>query len=161
MADCADLDHWPQGEAEIDGILECGEPERVEPSGEHADLLVDQAVGHLSAARSFIDQHPPSSLALTYDAPRKAMTAARAQQGLRPTTTGGHLAVQEALEAQLGPNVRHTLRPFRMMRRRRNESEYPRISEAPATVSETRRPYADATAIVEQMKKFRQQVGPW
>jgi len=33
--------------------------------------------------------------------------------------------VQEALEAQLGPNTRKVVRPFRTLRLRRHDSEYP------------------------------------
>ncbi|MPV48810.1 hypothetical protein GCG21_02040 [Pseudactinotalea sp. HY160] len=153
--------HWPQGEAEITDMIHRRELERVDPSPEHADLLIDQAAGHLSAAAPLIDHHPPSAFTLTYDAARKAMTAVLARQGLRPTTGGGHLAVQESIEAQLGPNVRHIVRPFRTMRRRRNESEYPRIGEAPVTVTECRHAHCDVTAIVEHMTKSLAQVGPW
>ena len=161
MTDPSSPGHWPQGEVEIEGMLDRHELERVEPSAEHAALLLDQAAGHLTSAEPLIDQHPPSSFALAYDAARKAMTAVLAQQGLRPTTRGGHLAVQEAIEAQLGPNVRGVVRPFRAMRRRRNESEYPRVGEAPVMATETRDAHADATVIVAQMKKMVQRVGPW
>jgi len=161
MAEHSAPGHWPQGEMEIEGMLDRDELERVDPSAEHAALLLDQAAGHLTSAELLIDQHPPSAFALTYDAARKAMTAVLAKQGLRPTSRGGHLAVQEAIEAQLGPNVRRVVRPFRAMRRRRNESEYPRLGEAPVLATETRDAYADATAIAAQMRKMVNLVGPW
>jgi hypothetical protein len=41
--------------------------------------------------------------ALAYDGARKALTAILENEGLRPTTRGGHLAVFEAVRAQLGP----------------------------------------------------------
>lgn len=48
-------------------------------------------------------------------------TALLAQQGLRPTTSGGHYAVEVAVRAQFGDGFR----AFGAMRRRRNELEYP------------------------------------
>lgn len=161
MPDRTSPGHWPQGDTEVDGMLERGELERVEPSPQHAEFLIDQALGHLTAAAPLIDQHPPSAFSLIYDAARKAMTAVLAKQGLRPTTSGGHVAVQEAIEAQLGPNVRHIIRPFRGMRRRRNESEYPHIGEMPVTATETGQAHSDAAAIVERMAQFMGQVGPF
>ncbi len=35
---------WPVGEAEVQNLIENGEIEEVEPSEEHADLLMRQAV---------------------------------------------------------------------------------------------------------------------
>lgn len=44
-----------------------------------------------------------------------------ARQGLRPTTKGGHYAVERAVRAQFGQGFRQ----FGALRRRRNELEYP------------------------------------
>ncbi|MFF2817764.1 hypothetical protein ACFVT9_19825 [Kitasatospora cineracea] len=61
---------------------------------------------------------------LLYDAARKALVAILENQGLRPTSRGGHIAVLEAVGAQLDPPLGATLRPFDRMRRRRNQAEY-------------------------------------
>jgi len=62
-----------------------------------------------------------------YDAGRKALWAILANQGLRPTTQGGHLAVYHAVKAQLDPPMGQQLRPFDRMRRQRHDAEYPQI----------------------------------
>ncbi|MGV9377436.1 hypothetical protein ACWDRB_16545 [Nonomuraea sp. NPDC003707] len=49
-------------------------------------------------------------------------------QGLRATTTGGHLAVQHAARAQLGASMGAILRPIDRIRTTRHESEYPTSS---------------------------------
>ena len=52
---------------------------------------------------------------------RQACVALLAQQGLRPTSAGGHYAIEEVIRAQFGSS----LRAFGGLRRRRNELEYP------------------------------------
>lgn len=152
---------WPVGDTEIEGMVERGELEYVTASSSHADLLMDQADGHLSAAAPLVEVHPPSAYALLYDAARKAMTAVLAKQGLRPTNRGGHRAVQDAAEAQLGDNTQHLIRPFRALRKRRHHSEYPSLGDAPVTSDEARDAHADAGRILTAMKKLLPHVGPF
>lgn len=152
---------WAQGAAEIQTLVEQGELEFVEPSEEHAELLMEQADGHLAAARPLAQIHPPSSFTLLYDAARKAMTAVLARQGIRATARGGHIAVQDAIEAQLGPNVRVVVRAFRTLRRRRNQSEYPSLDDPPITEDETLEALDDAGEIVTAMQQFLPRVGPF
>lgn len=66
---------------------------------------------------------------LAYDALRKSAASLLVAQGLRPTSRGGHVAVQEAVNAQFGTTVR-VLRSFGRIRRARNSFEYP-SSETP------------------------------
>jgi hypothetical protein len=68
---------------------------------------------------------PLAGYALAYDAARKALTAILENQGLRPTTRGGHLAVYEAVRAQLEAPMGRLLRTFNRMRTRRHDAEYP------------------------------------
>ena len=89
------------------------------------------------------------------------MTAVLAKQGLRPTRSGGHLAVQEAVEAQLGPNVKVVVRPFRELRRRRHESECPNLGDIPVTEVEASEGLEDARAIADAMGRLLPRVGPW
>lgn len=152
---------WAEGAAEIEGMVDRGELEYVEPSRAHAELLMNQAEGHLNAARPLVQVHPPSAFTLLYEGARKAMTALLAKQGLRPTRAGGHVAVQSAAEAQLGRNTRHMVRSFRTLRRRRNESEYPAASDPPVTADEARDALRDARSIVEIMRRMLPYVGPF
>lgn len=53
----------------------------------------------------------------------EAATSMLAQQGLRPTTQGGHFVIIEAMSEQFGSIP--GLKSLDRIRRRRNESEYP------------------------------------
>ena len=71
------------------------------------------AAGDLSGAYS-----------LAYDALRKSAASLLAVQGLRATSRGGHIAVQDTVIAQFGDTVR-CFRAFSRLRRNRNRFEYP------------------------------------
>lgn len=45
---------WPVGQAEVQGMIERGEIEEVEPSVEHADLLLSQPQGHLASSELLV-----------------------------------------------------------------------------------------------------------
>lgn len=136
------------------------ELERVAPSTDHAQLLLAQAADHLHAAQSLAEDHPVSAYTVLYDAARKAMTAALATQGLRPTNRNGHRAVQDALEAQLG-RMGGIVRPFRELRLRRHDSEYPALDTAPVTSDEVAEALQDAAAIVDAMTKLVPRLEPF
>ena len=51
----------------------------------------------LASAQVLLTTDPSNALVLAYDAARQACTALLAQQGLRQTTTGGHVAVDRIL----------------------------------------------------------------
>lgn len=56
----------------------------------------------LTTAETIASDDPDSAFVLAYDSARYAGTALLAHQGLRPTTSGGHYAVEVALRAQFG-----------------------------------------------------------
>lgn len=142
-------------------MLERGELEYVQPNLGHATLLMNQAAAHLGSAEPLIESDPPSAFTLLYDGARKALTALLAVQGLRPTRAGGHVAVQQSAEAQLGPNTRHLIRAFGGLRRRRNESEYPSADDPPVTNDEARDGLDDARGIVEVARRLLPHLGPF
>ncbi len=152
---------WHVGEAEVQNLIDDGELEKVEPSPDHAALLLRQADAHLSSAPALLPTDPPGAFALLYDAARKAMSAVLAQQGLRATSKNGHRATQEALEAQLGPNARKVIRPFRSLRIRRHDAEYPNLDTPEVTEDEVNEALQDARDIVDAMKTFLPNLGPW
>jgi hypothetical protein len=82
--------------------------------------------------------------ALAYDSARQALTGLLAHQGLRPTTKGGHYALERAVRAQFGPGFRQ----FGALRRRRNELEYPERPGADATTDEATEAVEHARAII-------------
>ncbi|GIG24555.1 hypothetical protein [Cellulomonas denverensis] len=118
---------WEKGRAEIDALIADRHLERVPASREHADRLLEQARRHLASAVATAEGDPEGAYGVLYDAGRKALWAVLANQGLRPTTRGGHIAVYQAVRAQLDPPLGSALRPFDRMRRQRNELEYPAV----------------------------------
>ncbi|WP_368668677.1 HEPN domain-containing protein [Nocardioides massiliensis] len=109
----------------------------------------------LTTARSAVDSDPDSALVLAYDAARQALTALLAHQGLRPTTKGGHYAVERAARAQFGPGFRQ----FGALRRRRNELEYPERPSDDATQDEAAEAVDNAEAIITASQGILDQLG--
>jgi hypothetical protein len=94
---------WEQGRTPVERMLADGELQRVPASRGQAERLLAQARVHVASALKVCDEDPPGGYALAYDGARKALTAILENEGLRPTTRGGHLAVLEAVRAQLDP----------------------------------------------------------
>lgn len=117
---------WEQGRSVIDALLTTRDLERVAASAEHAAELIGQARKHMASAQRIADDDPAGAFQLLYDAARKALCAILENQGLRPTSRGGHIAVLDAVSAQLDPPMGKVLRLFDRLRRRRNDAEYPR-----------------------------------
>ena len=90
--------------------------------------MLDKAQRTLDTARTIAAADPNSAYTLAYEAARHAGTALLAQQGLRPTSRGGHYALERALRGQFGQGFR----AFGTMRRRRNELEYPDLPDESA-----------------------------
>lgn len=112
---------WAIGAAEIDALLSQGHLQRVRGGEANGRQLLERASRTLHTATAIAQDDPDSAFVLAYDAARYGGTALLAQQGLRPTTTGGHYVVEVALRTQFGSGFR----PFGALRRRRNELEYP------------------------------------
>jgi hypothetical protein len=136
---------WPRGEAEIERLLGLGHLQAVTGAAADGQPLLAKAGRTLATAASITSSDPDSALVLAYDAARYAATALLAQQGLRPTTAGGHVAVDSALRAQFGDGFRG----FGYLRRRRNELEYPSASTAASDVDEANDAVAESRSIVE------------
>lgn len=66
----------------------------------------------------------PGGYQLAHDALRKSAASLLEAQGLRATSRGGHIAVQDAAIAQFGSSIR-ALRSFSRIRRARNSFEDP------------------------------------
>ena len=104
---------WQQGRDTIEGMIARGELERVSASREHADLLLYQADQHVGSAQAIASSDATGAYQLLYDAARKALAAVLENQGLRATSRGGHIAVLDAVSAQLDPPLGTILRPLR------------------------------------------------
>lgn len=148
---------WKSGEDEVQTLLSGGDLQRLTGDAANGELLLAKASRTLATARSAIESDPDSAFVLAYDASRQALTALLAHQGLRPTTKGGHYAVERAARAQFGPGIRE----FGALRRRRNELEYPErpgedstIDEAADAVESAEKIIAAAQALLGQLGLF-------
>jgi HEPN domain-containing protein len=116
---------WETGTERIQELLDKGELGRVPADAELARQMLSDASRHLTSAtvtKSTGDL--PGAYQLAYDALRKSAATLLEAQGLRATSRGGHIAVQDAVIAQFGTSIR-ALRSFSRIRRARNSFEYP------------------------------------
>jgi hypothetical protein len=125
---------WGQGREAILRLLDERSLEMVPADIELSMRIIDTAVTHVATARREAELDPVMAYTALYDASRKALTALLQTQGLRPTRTGGHLAVFEACRAQLDPPLGAIIRPLDRMRRTRHAAEYPDSSTMITTV---------------------------
>ncbi len=152
---------WQRGRADIDAMLERRELEFVAPDRSTAERLLGEATRHLSSARAIVDTDSTGAFQLAYDAARKSLTAILAAQGLRPTTSGGHLSVSDAARAQFSAVLGHLVTRFSAMRRIRNNSEYPTPDRPSATRSEADRGIEDAEAIMTRAARIVDHLDPF
>jgi HEPN domain len=116
---------WQPGHDRIEELLAAGELEQVTPADSVASLLLEDAGRHLTTAASAVKTGDlTGAYQLAYDALRKSAASLLAVEGLRTTSRGGHLAIQEAVIAQFGSTVR-AFRAYGRIRRARNTFEYP------------------------------------
>ena len=146
---------WSTGEATVERLLAAGHVERVQGAQADGASWLDRARRGLEAARVLAEPAPDSSVVLACDAARQACVALLAQQGLRPTTAGGHYVVEEVIRAQFGP----ALRAFGGLRRRRNELEYPLFPTEQASAAEAAETLKTAGEIIDAASKLVPSLG--
>jgi hypothetical protein len=152
---------WEQGRALIDRMLGDGELQRVPASRTQAERLIAQAQVHVASALKVCDDDPAGGYALAYDGARKALTAILENEGLRPTTRGGHLAVLEALRAQLDPPMGRVLRQFNRMRTRRHDAEYPPTDSPEISAADVREDQAHAETMIGMAIRLIDEMAPF
>lgn len=144
-----------RGRATIEKLIGNGGLEPVKASIELSELLMDDAGKHLVSARLIASSDPTGAYQLAHDAARKACSALLASQGLRATTRGGHVAVQDAVRAQFnGDGGTPAFRAFPRLRRTRAAPEYPDASTPTATVEDV----ADAIDAAAAMETAARQI---
>ncbi|WP_034089442.1 hypothetical protein [Streptacidiphilus albus] len=152
---------WQQGRAALEGMLARKELERVPASREQADNLLAQASNHLTAAQAIVAIDAIGAYQLLYDAARKALVAVLENQGLRPTSRGGHIAVLEAVSAQLDPPLGAALRPFDRMRRRRNQAEYADLDSPEIEAQDVANDAPKVKAIIDLAARVLDEMSPF
>jgi hypothetical protein len=115
----------------------------------------------LASAGLLLDSNPRRAYESLYDAARMALTAVLENQGLRPTSRGGHIAPYAAVAAQLDPPLGAMLRPFDRMRRTRNRSEYPSFTTPEVTADNVTADLSAAKAIVETCEGVLDEMSPF
>jgi hypothetical protein len=147
---------WTKGEAEIEALLTARELQRLTLQINGSELRT-RARKALRSASVVVEEDPDGGFTLAYDAARLAATSLLHDQSLRPTSSGGHYAVEQALRAQFGS----PFRAFGALRRRRNELEYPErphdtasLEEALAAIDESRRILAAVDALADRLGRF-------
>lgn len=131
---------WARGRDEVLGMLDRRELTQVVADLELARRLIGSARRHLASAQLVADEDPELAYAALYDALRKALAAMLQAQGLRATTSGGHLAVTNAVRAQFATSMGGLLRPVDRIRVTRHATEYPDSNT-----------YIDADAVVADL----------
>jgi uncharacterized protein (UPF0332 family) len=127
---------WSPGRERVRALIDAGELEQVEPSAEVADRLVRDAEQHVASARAILASSDlTGAYQLAYDALRKSAAALLAAQGLRATSRGGHIAVQDTAIEQFGQTI-GVFRAFGRLRRNRNRFEYPGDSASEPTTDD-------------------------
>lgn len=143
---------WPRGQDEINAMLDSGELGRITADLDLAKHLTAEARRHVKSAEVLASADPSLAYAALHDAIRKSLAAMLQAQGLRATTSGGHLAVQRAVRAQFQASMGTLLRPIDRIRVLRHTLEYP---DSPTWLSEDeiRDEIPYASAIVEAAAK--------
>ena len=144
------MSRWPRGEAIIERLLAAGEVDLIAKSASDGRPLLEQAERRLKVAEAALAIDADGAYTNAYDAARLAATALLAQQGLRPTTEGGHRAVEEALIAQFGEGFSR----FRVLRRRRHELDYPTSTYAESSPAEAEDAVATARQFLDAARRI-------
>lgn len=151
------MTRWAQGSSEIEALLGKRHLERVTGAGADGSGWLTKASQRLETAAAIVADDPESAFVLAYDAARFVGDALLAQQGLRPTQAGGHVAVSDAVRAQFaGP-----FNALSSLRRRRNELEYPSFpgehietDEVATALATARGLLAAAEKLIEHLSMF-------
>ncbi|MEK7295229.1 MAG: hypothetical protein AAB018_01685 [Actinomycetota bacterium] len=152
---------WKTGQAEIAGLISDGKMEVVLPDLRVAQQLLEDARHHLASATTIRQTDLTGSYQLAYDALRKSVAAILQVQGLRPTSHGGHIAVQCAIRAQF-PSVEE-FKPFNRIRQVRHSYEYLDSATEGPTVDDVDDVITSATAALNWSTKLLAsgELSPW
>jgi hypothetical protein len=148
---------WRDGAKDVEGLIESGKLQVVAGAKPDGGPWIARAERTISSAAAIAVEDPCSAYILAYDAARLACTALLIQQGLRPTTDGGHVAVERTVRAQFG----EAFQPYRALRRRRHDLEYPALPEDYADTAEATEAIAQAKEMVVTAALLLPKLGPF
>jgi hypothetical protein len=146
---------WSQGEAIVERLIAERHIQKVTGAQADGSPWLERARRTVETADAIAADDPDSAYVLAYDAARQACGGLLAQQGLRPTTSGGHYAVEEVIRAQFGP----VFRAFGTLRRRRNELEYPTSPGDRADPDEAAHAVQTARQLIDAVQRLLPELG--
>jgi hypothetical protein len=149
------MSRWSKGEADIEQMLASGDLQQVTGAGADGEPWLVKAAATITTAETIASSDPSSAYTLAYDAARFACVGLLAQQGLRPTVGGGHIAVQQAVHRQFG----EAFKSFAVIRRRRNELEYPEFPDETVEAGEVAEAIASAKNMIEAARQLLGHLG--
>ncbi len=155
------MNHWEQGRAEIDRLIQQGRLTRIAANRELAESHLTRARTHLAAAMTLRDLDPAGAFTLTYDAARLALAALLVNQGLRPRGEGAHAVLLQVAIAQLEPPRQAEIREFDWMRRLRNDTQYPDTDRPSASADDVDQAIPAAQAIVDRTAQLVEVMPPF
>lgn len=149
------MSRWRRGEADIEQMLQSGELQPVIGKAANGGPWLAKAEITLKTAERVLGSDPASAYTLAYDAARFACVGLLVQQGLRPTTVGGHYVVQRAMNSQFGTQFS----VFGVMRRRRNELEYPEFPDETVEEDEAAKILTAAKDLIQSSRQLLDHLG--
>lgn len=144
---------WSAGASTIEDLITARKVTRLRGADTGVPGLMERARQQLVSSRSLLDSDPATAYVVAYDAVKHAAMALLAEQDLRPTAEGGHVALEHALTAQF----KGVFDGFGRMRRRRNELDYPAGPEDFADSAEATRALTTADTIVNDAQRILDQ----
>lgn len=93
---------WTKGRQEVQNLLDNKHLDRITGDAANGQFLITAAKTRLTSAQTIAPTDAVGAFELAYESVRLSATALRLQQGLRPKSEGGHLAVVDAVRAQFG-----------------------------------------------------------
>lgn len=149
---------WTSGKDKIQAMIRNRELEQLDGAAADGEFHLERADAVAASAQALAESDPASSFTLAYDAYRTALAALLAHQGLRVTTSGGHIAFGAAARAQFDGQFVE----FDHLRRMRHATEYPRSpTDAQVTVAEAREACEMAQEACAAVRKLLPHLGIW
>lgn len=141
---------WSPGAHVVQELIASGRLSRLQGADAGVEGLMTRAGQQLESARSLLASDPVTAYVVAYDAAKHAGMALLAEQNLRATAQGGHVAIEQALAAQF----KGVFDGFGRLRRRRNELDYPTGPEDSAQTAEVERALGIAASLVDSARRL-------
>ena len=152
------MSSWEKGADTVRQLVDKGHLQRISGAAANGQFLIGIARKRLGSAKKLVGSDNAAAVELAYESARHAVTAALTQQGLRPTTAGGHTAVARAAIAQFGDSFLE----FDDYRRSRNLYEYPKSEEdADTDDAESNGAVEYAQFVIDSVEKLMPVLGFW